>query len=221
MSDYQPTDRRPIAVRELRISRRLAQWLAGLGVSANAISLAGIGFSVTAGLAFWSTTSSPDTARVAWLCGAGLVQLRLLANMLDGMVAVSTGQVSPIGELYNEVPDRLSDCATLMGLGYAAGGSPALGYMAALVALFTAYVRTMGKVAGTPQDYCGPMAKQQRMFTVTMAALYLGATPGRWQPQQFGVPNVALFLIIVLGAFTAARRLRRAAKFLQDRGRQA
>ena len=42
------------------------------------------------------------------LVGAGLILLRLLANMLDGMVADESGEGGPLGSLYNEIPDRIS-----------------------------------------------------------------------------------------------------------------
>ena len=48
-------------------------------------------------------------------------RLRLLANLLDGMVAIGRGIASPVGELFNEVPDRVSDTAVLLGLGVAGG----------------------------------------------------------------------------------------------------
>src|SRR5207245_4613587 len=115
--------------------------------------------------------------RVAWLAAALLIQLRLLANMLDGMVAIECRRASPVGELFNEVPDRISDVATLIGAGYAAGGDVTLGYLAACVALFTAYVRAMGKAAGANQEFGGPMAKQQRMFIVTVIAVYCAVVP--------------------------------------------
>ena len=38
-----------------------------------------------------------------------------------------------MGELYNEVPDRVSDAATLIGLGHAAEGWPVLGFLAAIL----------------------------------------------------------------------------------------
>src|SRR6478672_1892595 len=69
---------------------------------------------------------SPATAftdgwayRLCSVAGAVCVQLRLLANLLDGMVAVASNRTSKLGELFNEFPDRLSDAATLIGLGYA------------------------------------------------------------------------------------------------------
>ena len=213
-------DRRPIAARELSISKRLAQWLAARGVSANTISVAGMIVGLCGGIALALTAARPELARVCWLLAAGCIQLRLLANMLDGMVAVETQTASPLGELYNEVPDRVSDTATLVGLGYAAGSIPPLGYLAALAAVFTAYVRAVGKVAGAPQDYSGPMAKQQRMFVATLVALYCGLAPQAWQAtwpagSAWGVPAWALVLIATGSVFTAVRRLLRAAAILK------
>ena len=81
-----------------------------------------------------------------WLLAAGTVQLRLLANLMDGMVALASYEASPVGELYNEIPDRIEDVLILIGLGYAAGGAPTMGYGAAVLAVFVAYVRAMGGV---------------------------------------------------------------------------
>ena len=61
------------------------------------------------------------------------------------MVAVGSGKASPLGEVYNEVPDRIADPLILIGAGFAAGGSPTLGYVAALLAVFVAYVRVLGR----------------------------------------------------------------------------
>lgn len=183
-----------------------------------------MGCGIAAGLALAGTTHADGWARFAWLVAAALIQLRLLANLLDGMVAIESGRASPVGELYNEVPDRVSDTATLVGAGYAVGGDIVLGYLAACAALFTAYVRTMGKAAGASQEYCGPMAKQQRMALLTLVALYCGLTPAHWQPTwgdsgERGLATVALLLIALGSLLTAIRRLVRIAANLR-RGRQ-
>jgi phosphatidylglycerophosphate synthase len=182
---------------------------------------------IGAGIALAATCYLPSfPQRLAWLAGALLIQLRLLANMLDGMVAIEGGKASPVGELYNEVPDRVSDVATLIGAGYAAGGDPTLGYLAACVALFTAYVRALGKAAGANQEFGGPMAKQQRMFIVTVIAIYCAAVPDNWQPVwtpspapggpglEPGLMAAALVLIILGGIVTVFRRLFRIAATL-------
>jgi phosphatidylglycerophosphate synthase len=208
-------DRRPIAARHWHISRQLASWMARCGMSANAISLAGMACGIGAGLALATTSLDPAWQRLAWLAGATLIQLRLLANMLDGMVAIESGQASPIGELFNEVPDRISDVAILVGAGFAVGGDIMLGFTASLVAVFTAYVRAVGKAAGAPQEFCGPMAKQQRMFLVTLVALFGGLAPSNWQ-STWAPMIVALWFIVVLGLLTAVRRLVRTARALRS-----
>ena len=151
-------ERRPLASRKWRYSILLAGWMAQHGVEPIAISLFGMAAGILGGLMLWFT-SWGIAAPLFWLLAAGLAQLRLLCNLIDGMVAIESGKTSPVGELYNEVPDRVSDAATLVGLGYAAGGVPWLGFLAAILAIFVAYVRAAVKVAGGPQDYSGPMAK--------------------------------------------------------------
>jgi phosphatidylglycerophosphate synthase len=212
-------DRRPIASREWTVSRRLASWMVRRGVSPNAISVAGMVAGIAAGVLL---TLTPHTAyhRLAFFAAAVLMQLRLLANLFDGMVAIESGKASPVGAMYNEVPDRVSDTAKLIGAGYALGGDAVLGFVAACLALFTAYVRAQGRVAGAPQEFCGPMAKQQRVAVLTVAALYSALAPAAWQPRfawrpEWGVMAWALALIAVGSAFTSVRRLRRIGRTLR------
>lgn len=196
----------------------LSHWLAQRGASANAISVAGMVAGIGAGASF-ALTPYLSTPAVAWVLGAALVQARLLANLLDGMVAIESGRASRLGELFNEVPDRVSDAAILIGLGYAAGGTPWLGYLAAVLALFVAYVRSAARNAGAPQDYSGPMAKPHRMFAVTVTALLNAVVPLKSSVVRVGGlhagwPSLALGLIVVGCVVTAIRRLVRAGRFL-------
>lgn len=202
------------------VFRALAMALARLGVSPNAISVGGMIAGIAAGISLAATGGPRIPAVAAWILGAVLVQLRLLANMLDGMVALASGKSTPIGQIYNEIPDRVSDTAVLVGLGYAAGGDPPLGYAAALAAMFTAYVRAMGKAAGTGQCFDGPMAKPQRMFLTTVVALYMGFAPSGWQPAcpahpRLGLPAAVLAIIFAGSIVTALRRLRKIAAALR------
>ena len=87
------------------------------------------------------------------------------------MVAVVSGRASKVGELYNEVPDRVSDAAVFIGTEFAWRGNVALGYIATILAIFTVYVRAAGKIAGAPNEFCGPMAKQHRMLVTTVACV--------------------------------------------------
>ena len=213
MDSYQIGDRRPLASRGWKTSERVASWFARRGVTPNAISIVGMVCGITAGVMFLQT---PNVSHpwILWLGGALFVQLRLLANLYDGMVAVLRQAASPVGELFNEVPDRVSDAAALIGFGYAAGSNALLGFVATIVAIFLAYLRAQGKVAGAHQEFCGPMAKQQRMATVTVAAVACAVIPGAtdWQ-----VPMFALWVIIAGCIVTVFRRLQRISASLRHR----
>lgn len=204
-------DRRPIAARGLPPVVAAAAWLVRRGASPDAISIGGMVAALLAGLCFALTPSMPAAATALWLGGALLVQARLMANLLDGMVAIGRGIASPTGELFNEVPDRVSDTAVLAGLGWAAG-QPALGLAAALAAMATAYIRAVGKGVGVPSDFSGPMAKQQRMAVVTALALCLAVLPTAWTLHW---PAASLWGITVLSLATALRRLVRIARALR------
>ncbi|WP_232480009.1 CDP-alcohol phosphatidyltransferase family protein [Roseomonas sp. KE2513] len=204
-------DRRPIAARNTGPANALAAWLIARRASPNGISAAGMVAGLLAGLALAGTAWWPGVARSLWIAGALLIQLRLLANLMDGMVAIGRGVASPVGELWNEVPDRVSDTAVLLGLGIAAG-SPAWGLAASLAAMATAYIRTTGRAAGAPSDFRGPMAKQQRMALVTALAVWCALTPLSWQG---ALPFWALIAITSLAAVTALRRLQGTARALR------
>lgn len=162
MSLNEETARRPIAARSSAWAIALSAWLARSSVTPNAISVTSILFAVIGGLLILYFEH--------WLAllGAALcVQLRLVCNLLDGMVAIEGGRKSAVGALYNEFPDRIADTLFLVPLGYAAG-MPWLGWACALLAALTAYVRVFGGSLGLPQDFSGVMAKQRRMAALTV-----------------------------------------------------
>jgi phosphatidylglycerophosphate synthase len=211
-------DRRPIATRNRKWAQAATVWLASRNVSPNAISIAGMCACIVAGIALATTSIAYD--RILWVVAALGAQLRLTANMLDGMVALASGRASKTGELYNEVPDRISDAAVFIGAGFAWGGNITLGYIATILSIFTAYVRAAGKIAGAPNEFCGPMAKQHRMLVITLICLYAAITPRSWQvitfdDSQIGLMSIGLVIIIAGCAITVVRRLSRIAQALQ------
>jgi phosphatidylglycerophosphate synthase len=183
-------------------------------VSPNAISVSSVIFALLACLCFVGTArADPVQARVLFLVAAFWMQLRLLANLLDGMVAIEWNRSSVFGELYNEVPDRIADALILIGAGYAVGGLPELGYGATILAVFVAYVRAVGNHVGAQQLFLGPMAKPHRMAMMTAAALYCAVAPAGWpgaiaSQQDVGAIGMALIVISLGGIVTAVRRLR-------------
>lgn len=220
MTQMQPFDRRPIQSRDAGWSRATARRLTQLDATPNSISTAGMIFGILAGISL-AATSLPSWRVAGFLLAATLIQLRLLANMFDGMVAIQSGRTSPLGELYNEIPDRVSDTAALVGCGFAWGGDLTLGYWTALLAIFVAYIRAQGRVAGAPQEYCGPMAKQHRMFVVTVCCVAAALLPVSWWPTWERFPHIGIIslgLVVILGGelITVVRRLARISSALQS-----
>lgn len=217
--------RRPLKTRSTLWASTLSQALIQRNVSPNQISLASIGAAALACVFFALvpvTTFGPIACSL-FVLGAVFIQLRLLCNLLDGMVAVEGGKRSPLGELFNDVPDRVSDVLILVGAGVAVRGEHLVGFsgytwgwIAAAVAVTSAYIRLLGVSLGTPHYFIGPMAKPHRMALLTVAALIAaflsrteaGAAHGRV------VLITSLALIAVGGALTCARRLRLIANHL-------
>ena len=173
----------------------------------------------------WRTGEGVEelTKRGCYLGAAALIQFRLLCNLIDGMVAVEGGMKSVVGDLYNDVPDRVSDAGTLIGAGLAISSSPTLGYIAAIVAVMTAYIRAVGKSLTGVADYRGPMAKQQRMALVTAGCVYLAFAPASWRPafgvgnERWGVMAAVLAIVALGGVATCWRRLSAIARTLRSR----
>lgn len=158
-------DRRPIKSRDAAPLRWLADLLASTEITPNQISAASIGFAV-----FGSALLLMYMCSVTLVIMAVCIQLRLLCNVMDGLVAVEGGKSSPLGVLFNEIPDRVCDIIFLVSIGYALN-HPTLGWIAALLAVGTAYVRLLGGALGLEQDFSGPLAKAHRMFGLTVGCL--------------------------------------------------
>lgn len=115
------------------------------------------------------------------------------------MVAVEGGKKTPNGQIYNEFPDRIADSVLLIALGYASAW-PWLGWLAALLALTTAYIRVFGGSLGHTQNFAGPMAKQHRMAILTAACLLAAVQRLIWNSHS--ILGYALILIVLGSAWT-------------------
>ena len=212
-------NRRPIATRGAWWAKSLASALVRAGVTPNQVSVASIAFAIVgAALYFFTRQASPLVAICCFIGAAVCIQLRLICNLLDGMIAIEGGKKTKVGALYNEFPDRVADSLFLVLAGYAASSSElgvVLGWAAALLAVLTAYVRVFGAAQGLKDDFCGPMAKQHRMAVLTAASILAAAETGFSWPHR--VMTGALVLIVIGATFTCVRRTWRITQALQSR----
>jgi phosphatidylglycerophosphate synthase len=204
------SERRPLKVRSLVIFQSFAAWLARSDITPNQISVLSIFFSLFAG---WAFTLNGYSLLLAALG----IQLRLLCNLMDGMVAVEHKKRTALGDIYNEVPDRVSDSFILIGLGFHADVSLSFALLAALMAALTAYIRVLGTSVGANTYFVGPMAKQQRMAVLALFAIFASI----FEKMDFFnfayIANNVLGFISVGCFFTIIRRLRCIAKDLRSR----
>jgi phosphatidylglycerophosphate synthase len=195
----QTANRRPLKSRDTGLARGLAAALARAGVQPDAISAGSVLFAL------------------ALLAALG-IQLRLLCNLLDGMVAVEHGRGGPDGPIWNELPDRFADVLLLASAGYGAEragvhGAALAGWICAVLALLTAYLRELGRALGFAADFSGPMAKPHRMAVLTLACLLTAVEPLVGLHGQ--ILGAALLVIAAGAAVTVARRLFRLAARLR------
>jgi phosphatidylglycerophosphate synthase len=210
-------DRRPVQARETHWARSLARGLAKAGFRPNAISLLSVLFALLSGLGLLLGSRSPLLWHIVLFLLASLgIELRLIANLMDGMVAIEGGFQTRSGTIYNELPDRLSDSVILVCAGYSVPGNPwwvwALGWAAALLAMLTAYVRALGGASGASQPFIGPMAKQQRMHLVVVGTLLsmveaVIGWPARAMPLVLGVIVLGSVLTVLLRVRRIVREL--------------
>ena len=211
--------RRTLRTRDARWAASLARWLGGIGVRPNVVSLAGVVFALGGLVAFSFAPAGHHQQRsLLLLVAAACIQLRLLCNLLDGMLAVEGRLASKTGEIWNDLPDRISDVLLLVGAGYAIRGvahGVALGWTAAALALFTAYIRVLGASLGVPQLFIGPMAKQHRMFVLSVGAVLAAGESAVGAPPR--AIAIALAVIVAGSILTAIRRTRRTAETVNAR----
>ncbi len=199
-------NRRPLKTRGAAWAGNLARLLTNAGVSPNAISIASVLFAAGSGIVLILTPQADSTLHRAllFISAALAIQLRLLCNLMDGMVAVEGGKGGPLGEIYNDLPDRLADGMTLACAGYAIGTPQGIlaGWLCACGALITAYVRVLGTSLTGKTSFQGVMAKPQRMAVMSIACLlqaFIAGTAVLW---------VGLILVVLGTVITTIQRLR-------------
>ena len=212
-------DRRPISLRELGWVRAIAARLVRMGVKPNHISILGVGFAALSALCLLLVPAAEPAERSLLFIGAAaFIPFRGLCNLCDGLMAIEGGLRTASGEIFNDLPDRASDTLFLVAAGYAIPGviwTHELGWLAALLAALTAYVRVLGAAAGAAQQFGGPMAKTHRMVVMGVACLAAAVESAAGAPPSAIVGGLAV--VAAGSAITIARRTARVLRELDAR----
>ena len=137
--------------------RPLVGRLAGMGVTANQVTLIAATVSVGIGALL---VLHPEPALFAlvpiWMA------LRMAFNAVDGMLAREHGQKSALGGYLNEITDVVSDAALYVPFALIAPFSLPWLFAIIFLATLTEFAGVLGVAHGRGRNYEGPMGKSDR-----------------------------------------------------------
>lgn len=177
--------------------------LARAGVTANQVTLGAALLSLAAGI----LVAVAPAAGWPLLLYPPVLFARMALNAIDGMLAREHGQATPLGALFNELGDIVSDAALYLPLALVPGVPAGLVVLCVVLAGLTETAGILAKTIGSERRYDGPLGKSDRAFVFGGIALLLGLglAPGLWLESL-------LWLVVVLSGVTVARRVRSALK---------
>ncbi len=173
------------------------------GVTPNQITVAAAVLSLAYGAALLLTPG-----RAGWWLGLPLfLLLRMAMNAIDGMLANSTGQKTPLGALLNEMGDQVADLGLYLPFALAPTVSAPLAVLVACCGLLAEFAGVLALAVGAARRFDGPMGKSDRAFAFGVLGLMIGAGAAPvWV-------NAVLALVLALSLWTVANRLRQALRF--------
>jgi CDP-diacylglycerol--glycerol-3-phosphate 3-phosphatidyltransferase len=172
--------------------RPLATRLAAAGVTANAVTLVAMAFSVALGLllAIFQPGGAAYLALPIWLF------LRMALNAIDGMLAREHGQKSTLGAYLNELTDVISDAALYLPFAFVAPfGALSVGLVIWLAAV-SEMAGALGPMVGASRRYEGPMGKSDRAFVFGALGLWLGLAGQLPAWLAWLMPAIALLMVV-------------------------
>lgn len=167
----------------------LVGWLAAREITPNQVTCGALGLALIAALLIGA----------GWLrLGALVLIAGSLGDLVDGMLARSTGQVSPFGAFFDSTLDRIGEGAVLAAVAYrfAVDGRPllvALVVLALLGSLLVSYTRARAEALGVDCTV-GLMSRAERLVLV-IAGLLLGLL------------GPAIAAVAVLSLYTVGERM--------------
>lgn len=192
-----------------RLLRPLVDRLIARGVSADLLTFAAVPAAALAGLCLALSDALPALLLLVPL----LAGTRLVLNLLDGQVARLGGTARPMGEVGNELADRLGDVLAIGGLAFVAGvGAPIAG-AAVAAALLASHAGITARAVGAPRQYGGVMSKPARMIALAVAAPLALLLGDPW-------PLLAAAVLIAAGSLvTMVQRIRATSRWFDAAAR--
>lgn len=166
-----------------RLLARPANFLAGRGITPNALTLAGLAIGIIAGIVL---------ALGFFVAGGVLILLTGFVDMLDGAVARNGRAMTTFGATFDSISDRYVDCIVLLGLGVAGVNWFYVG-AALMGSLLVSYIRAKAEGMGISCTV-GIAERSERLLILAIGLLV-------------GFVEPAVLLVAILAQFTALWRV--------------
>jgi CDP-diacylglycerol---glycerol-3-phosphate 3-phosphatidyltransferase len=181
--------------------RPLCNRLAGLGVTANQVTIAALLLSLITGVGLAVSYNKPWLFLLIPL----VLFVRMALNAIDGMLAREHNMKTPLGAILNELCDVVSDVALYLPFALLPTVSAWLVVLVVMVAIISEMMGVVAVQIGASRRYDGPMGKSDRTFVFGAIALTLG----------LGIPiglwlNGLLAVVLLLTVWTVINRARHA-----------
>jgi len=179
--------------------RPLVNRLAGMGVTANQVTVFALLLSFVAGGLVYSLPSE----KWPFLLIPVVLFVRMALNAIDGMLAREHNMKSSLGAILNELGDVLSDAALYLPLMVIDGINAGWLVLVVLLAVISEMTGVVAIQIGAQRRYDGPMGKSDRAFVfgAICLALGLGFEPVPW----INYLLMVIFLLLCLTIYNRAR----------------
>ena len=174
--------------------RPLVAWLAGMGVTANQVTVAAaLGSLLVGGALVWRADARPVFLIVTvWLF------VRMALNAIDGMLAREFRQKSVMGGYLNEMGDVVSDAALYVPFALIRPFTwPGIGFVIGL-SILTEFAGALGPAMGASRRYDGPMGKSDRAVVFGGLGLWIGSSSTMPAWIGWAVPILATLLAVTV-----------------------
>ncbi len=127
-----------------------------------------LALSALAGAAFFLAATNRAWLLAVPLCAA----LRLIFNLLDGLIARAQNSADAWGEAKNEFGDRAADALIFSALGLSGYVDARIGLLALVLILLVSYLGILGKAIGGARVFGGVFGKGDRMISLSLFTAY-------------------------------------------------
>lgn len=183
----------------------VVSFLCFLNVSANQVTFFSLLVSVFTGF-FVFLISKKEETRVYFLVVPLLFFVRIILNILDGLIARKKKQASKFGVIFNEVTDVVSDVLVFASFMFVKEMNIVLMAAFVLLTVLSEFAGTLSFMVRSVRGYEGPMGKPDRLFFFGLVCVLISAN------LFLDKLNYLLVIANILSAFTFLNRIKSSLK---------